>query len=77
LSVSRSVILEHESKRLAWDVLELMIWIMNSETETLFNFAKVNKGETNENEEWNQHSEESVRHVENKHVVIVDSQEVE
>lgn len=50
---------------------------MNSETETLFNFAKVDKGETNENEEWNQHSEESVRHVENKHVVIVDSQEVE
>lgn len=50
---------------------------MNSETETLFNFANVNKGETNENEEWNHHSDESVRHVENKHVVIVDSQEIE
>lgn len=50
---------------------------MNSETETLFNFTKVNKRKGNKNEEWNQHSEESVGHVENEHIAIVDSQEVE
>jgi len=43
----------------------------------LFNFTKINEGEGNENKEWNEHLEESVRHVENEHVAIIYSQEIE
>ena len=43
----------------------------------MFNFTKINEGEGNENKEWNEHLEESVRHVENEHVAIIYSQEIE
>ena len=50
---------------------------MNTESKTLLAFTKVNEGESNEHEEMPHLSEETYRHVKNKHVVIVDSQEVE
>tara|TARA_B110001450_G_C17571625_1_gene461032 strand:+ start:200 stop:427 length:228 start_codon:yes stop_codon:yes gene_type:complete len=50
---------------------------MNTETETLLAFTKVNEGEGNEHKEVPELSEETNRHVKNKHVAIVDSQEVE
>jgi len=54
-----------------------MIWIMNSKSYTLFNFTKINEGEGNENKEWYEHPNESIWHIENKHVAIIDSQEIE
>jgi hypothetical protein len=50
---------------------------MNTESKTLLAFTKVNEGESNENEEMPQLSEKTNRHIKNKHVVIVDSQEIE
>jgi len=43
----------------------------------LFNFSKINEGEGNENKEWHKHRDKSMWHVENKHVAIVDSHEIE